>query len=145
MAKSPSLKSQWRWDGEGQFRGGEDWLYSTFLGFLTNELFNKTNTKISLSFNEYKGGNWSNNKFTAEELYNRVTPELSDLVKKIVVKKILSSQGDSYEKLTFSFNKGVESNYSELKFTRKDYYVTLKNYCVSLRYLICLAYFCLLS
>ena len=111
-------------------------LNHELVGFLTNTLFNEmtNNSLISLTFNEYQKGNWSNKKFTAADLYHKVSPELSDLVKKIVVKKLLSNEGDAYERIFFSFTKGVENKYSAIKFTRKDYYSTLRNYCVLLRY-----------
>ena len=110
-------------------------------GFLTNELYNKTSIKKAslLSFNEYQRGNWSNKVFTADDLYYRVTPDVSDLLKKIVIKKLLSKEGDEYEKKSFLFVQGVSNNHTELNFTRKDYYTSLRNYCVSLRYVIFLA------
>lgn len=105
------------------------------IGFLTNELYNKTTFKKDslLSFNEYQRGNWSNEVFTADDLFYRVTPDVSDLLKKIVVKKLLSKEGDNYEKKSFIFVQGVSNNHTELNFTRKDYYTSLRNYCVLLR------------
>ena len=72
--------------------------------------------------------------FNAEDLYYRVTPDVSDLLKKIVVKKLLTKDGDDYEKKSFHFVKGVANNHTELTFTRKDYYTALRNYCILLRY-----------
>ena len=113
------------------------------IGFLTNELYNRTSTKKAslLSFNEYQRGNWSNEVFTADDLFYRVTPDVSDLLKKIVVKKLLSKEGDDYEKKSFHFIQGVSNNHTELNFTRKDYYTSLRNYCVLLRYVVFSSYF----
>ena len=76
--------------------------------------------------------------FTADDLYYRVTPDVSDLLKKIVVKKLLTKDGDDYEKKSFHFVKGVANNHTELTFTRKDYYTALRNYCILLRYCLLL-------
>ena len=72
--------------------------------------------------------------FTADDLYYRITPDVSDLFKKIAVKKLLTKDGDDYEKKSFHFVKGVANNHTELTFTRKDYYTALRNYCILLRY-----------
>ena len=115
------------------------------IGFLTNELFNKTSkSKVSLTFNEYKRGKWSNGEYNADDLYYRVTPDVSDLLKKIVVKKLLTKEGDDYEKKSFHFVQGVTNNHTELTFTRKDYYTALRNYCILLRYFLLLNIDCLI-
>ena len=121
------------------------YCWSISIGFLTNELFNKTSkSKVSISFNEYKRGKWSNGEFNADDLYYRVTPDVSDLLKKIVVKKLLTKEGDDYEKKSFHFVQGVTNNHTELTFTRKDYYTALRNYCILLRYCLLLNIDCLI-
>ena len=119
---------------------------STYLtiGFLTNELFSKTsNSEDSLlSFKQYQKGNWSNELMSADDLYYRVTPDVSDLLEKIVVKKLLTKEGDDYEKKSFHFVQGVTNNHTELSFTRKDYYTALRNYCILLKYYCWLLFKC---
>ena len=118
-------------------------IYFLSIGFLTNELFDKTSNREDslLSFKQYQRGNWSNELFSADDLYYRVTPDVSDLLYKIVVKKLLTKEGDDYEKKSFHFIQGVLNNHTELSFTRKDYYTALRNYCILLRYYILFASF----
>ena len=119
-----------------QVRFSLDWgwiIILNLIGFLTGDLYNQTTDNTSLSFKDYKKGNWSNDKFTGDELYYKVTPDVSDLLKEIVIKRMRSKEGDAYDNVNFPFSKGVSNNHTEIKFTRKDYYSTFRNYCLHLR------------
>ena len=60
----------------------------------------RTDSRINLSgetltYKDYKNGNWTlkNSSWTAEELYDEITPNLSDLVYRISIQKTIVSIG----------------------------------------------------
>ena len=89
-----------------------------------------SSTYQNLTRDEYKNGRWRLTKNESEyELYERLGEKLSDLLVKVSMRKLLSSNG-AYETLYLSSEK-IDSNF---KVERKDYYFNLKTYCLSLRY-----------
>ena len=82
---------------------------------------------------EYKwGGKWRTDTFTEEELYDLVSPNLSDLVDVIKIRKLLSPIGDAYNTIEVPIESGTLQN-SGIMIIRKDYYYNLKTYCILLR------------
>ena len=88
-------------------------------------------SKISLE--EYVDGHWSNDKLSSEEFYDQVTPKLHELIEEVKVKKLLSKIGDSYKKLVYLIKNNTAFEKLGIVFSRRDYYSTLKTYCLSLR------------
>ena len=82
---------------------------------------------------QYKwGGRWRTDKFIEEELYDLVSPNLSDLVDVIKIRKLLSPIGDAYSMIEVPIEAGTLQN-SGIMIIRKDYYYNLKTYCILLR------------
>ena len=82
---------------------------------------------------EYKwGGKWRTETFTEEELYDLVSPNLSDLVDVIKIRKLLSPIGDAYSMIEVPIEAESLQN-SGIMIIRKDYYYNLKTYCLLLR------------
>ena len=82
---------------------------------------------------QYKwGGRWRTETFTEEQLYDLVSPNLSDLVDVIKIRKLLSPIGDAYNTIEVPIESGTLQN-SGIMIIRKDYYYNLKTYCLLLR------------
>jgi len=65
-------------------------------------------------------------------LYDLVSPDLSDLVDVIKIRKLLSPIGDAYNTIQVPIEAGTLQN-SGIMIVRKDYYYNLKTYCLLLR------------
>ena len=84
-------------------------------------------------FKRYKNGVWNFDNTTEEELFEAITPKLSDLISEITFNKLKSNVGDNYEKIRVSVSNSTEMERS-IKVNRKDYYAFLKTYCLTYRF-----------
>ena len=98
--------------------------------FIADNSFLISSPTQNLTRDEYKNGRWRlTNNESELELYERIGDKLTDLLKEISLRKLLSSTG-AYETMRISSN-NIES---KMRVERKDYYFNLKTYCLSLRY-----------
>ena len=96
--------------------------------FIADGYFISSSTQ-NLTRSEYINGRWRlTNNESELDLFERIGGNLSDLLLKVTMRKLLSSSG-AYEYIKLSSDK-LES---KMQVERKDYYHNLKSYCLSLR------------
>ena len=93
-----------------------------------------TNQTLLLTHEDYLKGEWGYKNISEEELYDLVSPQIFDLVKRVEIRNLTSPFSDAYEKVIYDINKDIDYGALGIQFNRKDYYATLKTYCLSLKY-----------
>ena len=93
-----------------------------------------TNQTLALTYNDYRNGTWRNDNLSEHQLYDTVSPQIFNIVKKVIIRNRTSPFSDAYEVITYDIEKNIDYETLGIEFTRKDYYVTLKTYCLSLKY-----------
>ena len=87
----------------------------------------------NLTQKDYQNGNWKIDNVTEEELFNRLAPNIADLIREISVKKTNNSEGDEYIDIRVEINNETSFEDYGIEIRRKDYYKNLKAYCFSFR------------
>ena len=95
-----------------------------------------TNQTLAITYKDYMNGEWRNDNLSEFDLYETVSPQIFNLVKRVVIRNQTSPFSDAYEVVTYDIEKNIDYGTLGIEFTRKDYYVTFKTYCLSLKYLI---------
>ena len=93
-----------------------------------------TNQTLALTYKDYMNGKWKNDNLSEVDLYDTVSPKIFNLVKKVLIRNLTSPFSDAYEEITYDIHKNTNYEAIGIEFTRKDYYVTLKTYCLTLKY-----------
>ena len=95
-----------------------------------NFFYNSFKNTLNITFDEYVRGKWKVNDLSERELWDFLSPKLSDLIQKIVIYKKLEKGGEKYSAVEIS----VENLSSfGVDIERKDYYVYPRIFCLSLR------------
>ena len=97
-------------------------------------LSTKNLLRVDQLHEEYHDGNWllSMTNVSAEEVYDLVSPRLSDLISSIKLQATLYSLGDEYKYVEIDANNETDLIINGLVLSRCDYYEYLKCYCISL-------------
>ena len=93
----------------------------------------KTNQTLALTHNDYENGKWRNENLSEEELFETTSPEIFNLVKRVEIRNLTSQFSDAYDEITYNIDKDLDYETLGIEFSRTDYYVTLKTYCLSLK------------
>ena len=93
-----------------------------------------TNQTLHLTHEDYLNGEWGYKNISEEELYDLVSPQIFDLVKRVEIRNLTSPFSDAYEMVIYDINKDIDYGALGIQFNRKDYYASLKTYCLSLKY-----------
>ena len=94
-----------------------------------------TNQTLALTYKDYiTYGKWRNDHLSEVDLYDTVSPMIFNLVKKVSIRNLTSPFSDAYEEITYDIQKNTNYEAIGIEFTRKDYYVTFKTYCLTLKY-----------
>ena len=86
-----------------------------------------------MTHKDYENGKWRNKNLTEEELFETTSPEIFNLVKRVEIRNLTSQFSDAYDEITYNIRKDLDFRTLGIEFSRKDYYVTLKTYCLSLK------------
>ena len=97
-----------------------------------SDSFNNT-LNINITYDEYTRGKWKVNDLSERELWDFLSPKLSDLIQKIKIYKKLEKGGEKYSAVEISVENlpgfGIDIE-------RKDYYFFPRTFCLSLRNII---------
>ena len=93
-------------------------------------LYDSFNNTFNITIDEYSKGKWKVNGLSEKELWDFLSPTLPELIKKIVLYKILDKNSEKYTKVKISAENlpgfGVDIE-------RKDYYYNPRVFCFSFR------------
>ena len=93
-----------------------------------------TNRTLALNYEDYINGTWRNDNHSEFDLYETVSPQIFHLVKRVLIRNLTSPFSDAYEVITYEIEKNINYKTLGIEFIRKDYYVTFKTYCLTLKY-----------
>ena len=95
--------------------------------------------KDLISFDEYENGKWlpKNSKESAEQFFDRINPNFSDIVSEIQIEFQEESQGDKYYNKVLKNVSATELRKVGVSLVRCDYYWYLKCYCINLQQVRC--------
>ena len=84
----------------------------------------------NLSLVDYQNGKWKIDNIGEDELFNFLSPNITDLIREIHVKNTTNSEGDNYNKTIIKVHTETKFEYYGIEIKRKDYYAHLKTYCI---------------
>ena len=91
------------------------------------------NSTFNVTHDEYKKGKWKDGGLSEKELWESLSPKLSELIEKIEVQKKIENDGERNAKVVSSVEK-LRSSGVEIE--RKDYYINPRIFCLTFRNLI---------
>ena len=109
-------------------------LNCAFSAKSTKILFNyNTSQSLALTHADYINGKWKYQNFSEEDLYEIVSPQIFNIVKRVEIRNLTSPLSDAYDEVTYDIGKDTDNEAFGIEFSRKDYYSTFKTYCLSLK------------
>ena len=103
----------------------------------TNGLeYDSFNNSLNISMDEYKDGKWKITGYSEKEIWNFISPRLSDLINRLNVYKTLQNNSEKYSKIKIPImGKNIDALRAYgLDIKEKDYYSSPKIYCLIFRY-----------
>ena len=98
--------------------------------------YDSFNNSLNISMDEYEDGKWKVAGYSEKEIWNFISPRLTDLINDLYVYKTLLNNSEKYSKIKIPMTgKNVDDLRAYgLDIKEKDYYSSPKIFCIIFRY-----------